>query len=200
MSCFFAPGTKSAWVNASRCLDFDLFLLLAKDWNGKAACSDEPSRKGVRMRRPSLHASTFLLLSAVLLDLAGPLCGAQTQDPPRLCCSGDFHIGPSTGQVAGALIGAAAVIGTGTYFLARAPRRTGCVTSDGGLLRLQGTSSADPAYLLEGNITETAAGHRLKVVGRRHKDAQRREVLKVSRIARDYGQCSVTTAMAQPAP
>ncbi len=131
----------------------------------------------------------MLVVTAVLWFLPASV-DAQTNSPYGCCYSSIGRIGPSGGEVAAVIVGAAVVIGVGTYFLARAPHPTGCVVSQGGALGLQGSAPGDSLYLLEGETGMLHAGERVKVIGRKHRNPDRQRVIMVSRVAKDYGQCA----------
>lgn len=121
------------------------------------------------LRLRSLRCVSWLLILGATVYALPATCRAQAAPTPPSCCFSLSGIGPSGGEVAAALIGAGAVIGVGTYFLARAPRLTGCVVSQGGALGLQETAAGDPMYLLEGETSGLHAGERVKVIGRKHR-------------------------------
>lgn len=133
------------------------------------------------MERRNQALSVVLALCALSALSARPLL-AQTGG-----------IGPSKGQVAGAVIGIAAVgaaIGIGLYFaISHSHRLTGCAVSgpDGTIL----TSESDKqTYVLSGDVAGIKPGDRVRVSGKKikQKSAGTRQYL-VEKVSRDYGAC-----------
>ena len=147
------------------------------------------------MSKPLFRLAARLLIASALAFVAPTSSGAQTSN----CCF-TLRIGPTGGQVAAVLVGAAVVIGVGTYFLARAPRLTGCVVREGGGLVLQRSGPGDSLYLLEGQTTALQPGERVKVIGRKHRNGNHQQVVRVSRVAKEYGPCSAVAGVLPPVP
>lgn len=124
-------------------------------------------------------------------------------------CPSSGNIGPSGGQVAGAIIGVGAVITVGTVVLVKVHNShhtiRGCVTAgpDGIQVRNKGDKKV---YTITGATAGVKVGDVVKVHGnkeRHHKDSNGGEEFVVQKINRDYGPCEVasaTPAAAAPAP
>lgn len=148
------------------------------------------------MRSPVRHFSAFFLLS-VLLALAA-VQPAEAQNTFNL-----DSIGVTKGQAVGIFVGAGAIVavaGVGIYFLARAPRVTGCLVSGNGGLDLQG-SAPDQLFHLSGRTAGLAAGQRVKVVGKKTKEGPGQRTFVVKSVAKNYGPCvsPAKTASLSPA-
>ena len=141
------------------------------------------------MHRMSLRAVLVRLLVVVILFSGVSRVQAQSS----------FNIGPTAGQAAGALVAVGVVIGVGVYFIARAPRTTGCVVREGGGLALEDSKSGDPGYLLEGKTDSLHEGERVKVIGWRREGAAQRKVLRVKGVAKNYGPCPAVASTAKSA-
>lgn len=143
------------------------------------------------MHRVSLRGGLVCLLVVVILITGVSRARAQSGTPID-----------SYGAAINGLAITALVVGVGVYFIARAPRTTGCVVRAGGGLAFGGSKSGDPGYLLEGKTDGLHEGERVKVVGRRHKGTGQRMVIRVNSVAKDYGACpnvaSVGTRKAEP--
>jgi len=125
------------------------------------------------------------------LIVAAALCGssvssfAQTQ-------SGSFgHIGPSTGEIVGILVGASVAIGVVVYLVIPKQKTIeGCVESSNGGLTLTTNGDQQRYALTSGNVT-LQAGKRVKVKGKRgRKNESGAREFEVSRLVRDEGGCS----------
>lgn len=130
------------------------------------------------MHRVSLRAGLVRLLVVAIL-LSG-VSRARAQSTPIDAYGSAVNAMVWTGLI---------VAGVGVYFIARAPRTTGCVVREGGGLALEGSKSGDPGYLLEGKTDSLHEGERVKVIGRRHEGAGQRKVLRVKSVAKNYGPC-----------
>ena len=140
------------------------------------------------MHRVSLRAGLVRLLVLVVLFSGVSRGRAQSIEPVAAAATG-------VAVTAVVLVG----VGVGAYFIARAPRTTGCVVRDGGGLALEGSKSGDPGYLLEGKTDLLHEGERVKVVGRRHEGAAgQRKVLRVKSVAKNYGACPAMASVARP--
>ena len=129
-----------------------------------------------RMHRVSLRAGVVRLLIVVIMFSGVSRARAQ---------SIDAYAGAVNAMVWTGLV----VVGVGVYFIARAPRTTGCVVRENGGLALESSKRGDPGYLLEGKTDALHEGERVKVIGRRHEGAGHRKVLRVKNVAKDYGPC-----------
>ena len=140
------------------------------------------------MHRMSLRAGLVRLLVVVIL-LSGVSRGRAQSSTPIDAYGSAVNAMVWTGLI---------VAGVGVYFIARAPRTTGCVVRDGGGLALEGSKGGDPGYLLEGKTDSLHEGERVKVIGRRHQGAGQRQVLRVKSVAKHYGACSSVASVATP--
>jgi hypothetical protein len=140
--------------------------------------------------RVRLRLLSLVLVVASVLAVAQPLSA-------QLDLSG---IGPSKGQVIGAAVGAVAVItivGVVIYFAVRQPRITGCAAAGpDGSMTLQGSKTGDPLYVLQNAPPTLQAGQRVKVFGKKMKQADKAKVFTVARVDKVYGACSPPAAPA----
>lgn len=128
----------------------------------------------------------FAALSSLLLSGATSTNG---------CNSGSFSVGPSKGEVAGAVIGAGAVIAVGTIVLVKVHNShhtiQGCVTA--GPNGVQVLNKSDhKLYTLSGLSNGVKVGDVIKVHGDKQKHAKNStgdEKFVVQKINRDYGPC-----------
>ena len=107
-----------------------------------------------------------------------------------LCCSG--NIGPSNGQIAAGIVGAAAV-GTGIGFLIyhethKHPSITGCVVSSADGLTLN-LSTGKKAYLLAGDLSSLKTGEQVTIKGKKMKDSTGKISFQVQKVTKDLGSC-----------
>ncbi len=142
------------------------------------------------MHRISLRAGLVGLLVVVIL-FSGVSRGQAQSTPIDAYGAAVNGIAITTVVVVG--------VGIGAYFIARAPRTTGCVVRAGGGLALVDSKSGDPGYLLEGKTDLLHEGERVKVIGRPHNGAGQQKVLRVKSVAKDYGPCPATASVAKPA-
>ena len=140
------------------------------------------------MHRMSLRAELMRLLVVIIL-FSGVSRGRAQSTP----------IDAYGAAVSGIAITTVVGVGVGSYFIARAPRTTGCVVRVGGGLALADPKNGGPAYLLEGKTDLLHEGERVKVIGRRHNGAGQQKVLRVKSVAKDYGPCLATASVAKPA-
>lgn len=93
--------------------------------------------------------------------------------------------------VAVAAVGAA--IGVGVYFAVRqSPSVTGCVASGSGGLTLQNEGDHQN-FLLMGDTAAIKPGERVRVKGKKKKDAAGNRSFLVDQVKKDYGACAVST-------
>jgi hypothetical protein len=101
-------------------------------------------------------------------------------------------IGPSKGQVVGALVGAAAAIVVITvvvvYAVRRAPTVTGCAVSGANGLTLENDSDHQ-SFVLNGETAGIKAGDRVKIQGKKQKADGTARGFTVLKVKRDYGAC-----------
>ena len=140
------------------------------------------------MHRVTLRAGLVRLLVVVIL-FSG-VSRARAQSTP---------IDSYAAGVRNGIVIVLVAVGVGAYFIARAPRTTGCVVREGGGLALEGKRSGDPGYLLEGKTDSLHEGERVKVIGRRHGGAGEKKVLRVKSVAKNYGPCPALASVAKPA-
>ena len=141
------------------------------------------------MSRLLLRVISRVLILASLYLVVAP---AQSQTTTTTN-NGNFTIGPDHLGLIVVSVGVVLVAGItlGVYFGVRQPRVTGCVSATpDGKLAIQGNNPGDPLYLLQGETTTLQAGNRVKVIGKRRKDASKQKLLVVSRVAKVYGACS----------
>ena len=105
------------------------------------------------------------------------------------------NIGPSKGEVIGAIAGAAAVLGGVGYLIYhethKHPTITGCLASSPDGLSL--TNEKDwKVYALSGDLTTLNAGKRVSVKGRKKKDSTGKFSLQVEKLSKDLGACAAT--------
>jgi hypothetical protein len=111
--------------------------------------------------------------------------------------SGSLQI-VSTGQIVGVVVGIAAVgaaIGIGIYFAARHDRSlTGCTAS--GTSGIQLRSEGDhQTYALIGDVASIKTGDRVRVSGKKKKDAGNGRPFLVEKLSKDFGPCKNQAGM-----
>ena len=108
----------------------------------------------------------MVLLLCVVLAAVAVSVPAQAQ--------GYGQIGPSNGEIAGVIVGVVAglvVIGIVVYYIVRKGHSvTGCAVSNQDGLALQNEDDHQ-TYLLIGDTTNIKAGYRIKVSGKKQKNA-----------------------------
>lgn len=137
-----------------------------------------------------MKVSRLIAMAAVIAGVSSTL-NAQTS-------SG--RIGPSGAEVAGAVIGAGAVVAVVVVVVVKHGHQavTGCVVSATSGLELQ-TADAK-TYMLVDDAASLKAGERVKIrvsKVKRAKGAAGPDVLKVEKLNKDYGACHAEGA---PAP
>jgi len=127
------------------------------------------------------------LLSCNLLPLSG--CKG----------TGNFNIGPSGGEIAGVIIGAAVIVGGTTAILIHVNHShhqvKGCVSSGPNGLEVQTTDSK--TWLLTGNTPNVQVGDLIKFHGtklKRPKHSTGSPTFEVEKISKDYGPCKAAPA------
>jgi hypothetical protein len=129
---------------------------------------------------------------AVLVPSTVPLKGQSNSGP--LFSGG---IGPSTGQVVGAIVGIAGVgtaIGIGVYYAAHHGHSlTGCADSANGEEQLHNVADHQ-TYMLIGETTSIKPGNRFRVSGKKNKSSASRSFL-VEKVSKDYGPCETSSAV-----
>lgn len=103
---------------------------------------------------------------------------------------GSFDIGPSKAQVAGVVIGIAAVgaaIGVGTYFAVQHSHHlTGCVTTAPDGVQLV-SDSDQKIYSLIGDVAGIKSGNRVRVSGKKKHSTR---MFLVEKVSKDFGSCT----------
>ena len=132
-------------------------------------------------------------LRSRLLVLA--LCVSLLLIPPPARAQAGGRIGPSGGEVAGAVVGIAAglvVIGFTVYYVThRHAHLTGCTTAQTSGLALENEADHHPYTLLGDGITDLRPGTRLQVSGLRKKDPTGNRALLLNKPPRDLGPCTL---------
>jgi hypothetical protein len=131
---------------------------------------------------PSLLRNSAVLAVCLLLAL------------PAFPQTGLGNIGPSKGQVIGAIAGAAAAL-TAVGFLVyhethKHPSITGCLASVPDGLVLQNERDKK-VYALSGDSSALKAGERVTVKGKKIKDASGKPSLQVEALTKNFGTCAV---------
>src|SRR5260370_19724429 len=118
------------------------------------------------------------------------------------CDSQSFNIGPSKGQVVGAILGAAVVLGGTTAVLIEVHHKhhtvKGCVSS--GANGLQVESDDKKTYLLTGNTLNIKTDTLLKLHGaklRNPKHSAGAPTFEVEKVSKDYGPYRVSPKTSQ---
>lgn len=121
------------------------------------------------------------------LLLCASLCVASSPAPAQ---QGGFgHIGPSTGEVVGILVGTAAVIGLVVYLVIPKQKTIeGCVESGEGGMRL--TDDKDKrTYALVTDKISLQPGRRVSLKGKKSKDKSGTHQFGVRKLVKDQGTC-----------
>jgi hypothetical protein len=142
-----------------------------------------------RTRKLSAIVAVCMLLAPADIPLLAQKHEAES--PPLFTGS----IGPSTGEIVGALVGIAAVgagIGIGIYFAVKHNHTvTGCAVSTAGGMTLT-TESDKHTYSLTGDVAGIKAGNRVRVSGKKAKDkSSGGSQFFVEKVSKDFGACSV---------
>jgi hypothetical protein len=129
---------------------------------------------------------------AAFAGLAVLFCSGSTA--PTQCQGG--NIGPSNGEVVGAMVGVGAVIAVAIIVPVEISRShhivTGCVVAAANGLQLQ--TSDGKIYALEGDAASIKAGDKVKVHGSKMKKTKNSTgpgVFTVQKLTRDYGPCPI---------
>jgi hypothetical protein len=136
----------------------------------------------------------FSISFAVLFPSTVPSNAQSSSGPPFL-----GGIGPSNGQIAGAIVGIAGVgaaIGIGVYYAAHHGHRlTGCADSANGELQLH--NDADhKTYMLIGETTAIKPGHQFRVSGKKNKtNSAVFGSFMVETVSKDYGPCKMPSVV-----
>ena len=143
-------------------------------------------------------AVLMICLTAYLLCGASAPQTCQTQQP--------VNIGPSGGEVLGALIGTVAVIAVGTVVLVEVHNShhtvKGCVSAGPNGMEVTTDGEKPKTFMLEGNVASVKAGDMVRFHGdkvKKTKDSSGDQTFTVQKINKDYGPCKIaTTSTAKP--
>jgi hypothetical protein len=139
----------------------------------------------------SLPSHWYFIFIAMLCLVASP-ASAQITNFPNL-----GHIGPSNAEVAGAIIGAAAVVAVVVYLAI--PKQTtieGCAETVNGLSRITSEKDKRIYELVIGDLP-IKEGERFKLKGKKHKDKSGQRQFTVKKIVADLGVCQSEPARAE---
>lgn len=140
----------------------------------------------------SFRSATARIIVVALIASAGSPAQAAKPRP----AAGNSQI-VSNGQVAGVVIGIAAVgagIGVGIYFAVRHNRSlTGCASSGQNGLQLQ-SEGDHQVYALIGDVATVKPGDRVRVSGKKRKSSGGAQPFLVEKVSRDFGACKVQPA------
>ncbi len=124
----------------------------------------------------------ILLLCVLLLGFSVP---ARAQTPI------------SGGQAAGILailIGVGVGVGIGIYYLVRpSPSLSGCVNSSASGLQLENESDHQ-TYALSGDLAALKVGTRVRLQGKKGRDAAKSRTFVVGKVSKDLGPCRAAKA------
>jgi hypothetical protein len=125
-------------------------------------------------------------------------CGAATTT--QSCSEPQGHIGPSTGEIVGAIVGVAAVITVGTVVLVEVHNAhhtiKGCVTAGPGGVQIQNEGDKK-MYTVTGVTQDVKVGDRVKVHGDKEnkpKGSTADQVFAVQKLNKNYGACQIASA------
>jgi hypothetical protein len=149
--------------------------------SGTSQLAHQPRRK---------RLVTSIALASLLTSSFLPLSGCKGQN---------FNIGPSGGEIAGVIIGAAVVVGGTTAILIHVNHShhqvKGCVSS--GPNGLEVRTEDNKTWLLTGNTPNVQVGDFIKFHGtkvKRPKQSPGSPTFEVEKISKDYGPCKVAPA------
>jgi len=135
----------------------------------------------------------------IVLFLSAALCVSSI---PATAQAGGFpnlgHIGPSTGEVVGILVGAGVAIGVVVYLVIPKHKTIeGCVLTNDGGLRL--TSDKDKqAYALGMDNSVLQPGRRFRLKGKPGKKKSGTRDFRVTKVIKDEGPCGDQPAALAP--
>src|ERR1700746_1135517 len=133
--------------------------------------------RNLASRRKSMHLARSAVLVVVLLAVSSFSVSAQT---------GLGNIGPSGAQVAGAIVGVAAVTGVVLYLALHRPSITGCIRSVNGANSLLDAND-NTEYALVGANLDLKPGERVKLQGKKKKDESGNRTFQGRKLKKDYG-------------
>jgi hypothetical protein len=135
----------------------------------------------------------------IVLFLSAALCVSSI---PATAQSGGFpnlgHIGPSTGEVVGILVGAGVAIGVVVYLVIPKHKTIeGCVlTSDGGLRLNNGKDKQE--YALGMDNSAVRSGRRFRLKGKQGNKKSGIRDFRVTKVIKDEGPCGDQPAALAP--
>ncbi len=140
---------------------------------------------------PGINSPTIWVAPLLCVAICAASSPSQAQVPTTF-----GHIGPSNAEIAGAIIGAAAVIGVIVYFaIPKQKTIEGCVASGDGGLQL---TANQHSFVLDSTNLDLPSGHRLVLKGKPgHKHGATRDFT-VKKLIRDEGVCSDRTLLVTP--
>jgi hypothetical protein len=124
-----------------------------------------------------LNTGRKVVLGTVLLAVISVSASAQT----------DW--GPSGAQVAGAAVGAGAVIGVVLYLTLHRPSITGCIRSADSTYTVT-DQNGQLSYTVVNATTGLKPGERVKLQGKKKKDKSGNLSFRMNKITHDYGSCT----------
>ena len=134
----------------------------------------------------------------IALLLCAALCVSSTSARAQTTFPDLGHIGPSTGEVVGILVGAGVAIGVVVYLVIPKHKTIeGCVTSSDGGLRLVGERSKQTYALATDNVT-LQPGHRFTLKGKQGKKHSGSRDFRVTQLVRDAGPCGGAESLPTP--
>ena len=151
-----------------------------------------PTPLQVKKEEQTMHSFRFNVAKVVATSLLASttlFAGASRQHP-----ASSFQIGPSTGQIVGAILGIAGVgaaVGIGVYYATRHHQNlTGCTLMAPDGLRLE-SDRDDRIYSLTGVLADIKAGDRVRVSGKKQKVGDGVHPFLVEKLSKDFGPCKV---------
>ena len=134
----------------------------------------------------------------IALLLCAALCVSSTSARAQTTFPDLGHIGPSTGEVVGILVGAGVAIGVVVYLVIPKHKTIeGCVMSSDGGLRLVGERSKQTYALATDNVT-LQPGHRFTLKGKQGKKHSGSRDFRVTQLVRDAGPCGGPESLPTP--
>jgi hypothetical protein len=97
--------------------------------------------------------------------------------------------GPSGAQVAGAAVGAGAVIGIVLYLTLHRPSITGCIRAVDSTYTIT-DQNGQLSYTIVNAATGLKPGERVKLQGKKKKDKSGNLTFRMNKIKHDYGPCT----------
>jgi hypothetical protein len=136
----------------------------------------------------------------IVLFLCAAVCGTATTSIAQTNPTVDWgHIGPSNAEVAGIIIGAAAVIGVVIYVVIPKQKTIeGCVEAGDGGLTLKSEKAKATYSLATGNIS-LQPGRRVTLKGKFEKKTTGLRGFEVRKLVKDEGACGEHSLLLTPA-